>query len=55
MVSRTYTVRTGDCLWNIAKRYYGNGSKWQKIYNANRGKIKNPNLIYTGQRLVIPA
>jgi len=54
-VSRTYTVRTGDCLWTIAKRYYGNGNKWKKIYNANRNKIKNPNLIYTGQRLVIPA
>lgn len=44
--TRTYTVVRGDCLWNIAKKYYGNGSKYTTIYNANRDKIKNPNLIY---------
>lgn len=44
--TRTYTVVRGDCLWNIAKRYYGNGSKYTTIYNANRDKIKNPSLIY---------
>ncbi len=52
--TRTYTVVRGDCLWNIAKKYYGNGSQYTKIYNANRDKIKNPNLIYPGQVLVIP-
>ena len=52
--SRTYTVKRGDCLWNIAKKYYGNGSKYTTIYNANRDKIKNPNLIYPGQVLTIP-
>lgn len=53
--TRTYTVVKGDCLWNIAKKYYGDGSKWTKIYNANKSKIKNPNLIYPGQKLTIPA
>lgn len=52
--STTYTVVKGDCLWNIAKKYYGNGSQYTKIYNANKDKIKNPNLIYPGQVLVIP-
>lgn len=52
--TRTYTVVKGDCLWNIAKKYYGNGSKYKDIYNANKSKIKNPNLIYPGQVLVIP-
>ena len=52
--SRTYTVVRGDCLWNIAKKYYGNGSQYTKIYNANKDKIKNPNLIYPGQVLTIP-
>lgn len=52
--TRTYTVVRGDCLWNIAKKYYGNGSQYTKIYNANRDKIKNPSLIYPGQVLVIP-
>lgn len=45
---------TGDCLWNIAKKYYGNGRKWKKIYNANKDKISDPNIIYPKQKLVIP-
>ena len=52
---QNYTVKSGDCLWNIAKKYYGNGSKYTTIYNANRDKIKIPNLIYPGQVLWIPA
>lgn len=51
---RTYTVKSGDCLWKIAKQFYGNGSQYTKIYNANTDKIKNPNLIYVGQVLTIP-
>lgn len=51
---KTYTVKSGDCLWNIAKKFYGNGSHYTKIYNANKDKIKNPNLIYVGQVLKIP-
>ena len=52
---QNYTVKRGDCLWNIAKKFYGNGSKYTTIYNANRDKIKNPNLIYPNQVLWIPA
>lgn len=44
--NKQYTVVKGDCLWNIAKKYYGNGSQYKKIYDANKDKIKNPNLIY---------
>lgn len=51
---RTYTVQSGDCLWKIAKQFYGNGAEYTKIYNANTDKIKNPNLIYAGQVLTIP-
>lgn len=52
---RTYTVKPGDSLWAIARRVYGNGSKWRVIYDANRNVIgKNPNLIYPGQVLRIP-
>ncbi len=51
-----YTVVKGDCLWNIAKKFYGNGSKYSVIYNANRSVVGgNPNLIYPGQVLTIPA
>lgn len=52
---QNYTVKRGDCLWNIAKKFYGNGAKYTTIYNANRSKIRNPNLIYPGQVLWIPS
>lgn len=58
-----HTVRPGDTLWGISKRYYGKHD-WQRIYNANRkgtvradkkpGMISNPNLIYPGWSLLIP-
>ena len=52
---KTYTVVKGDCLWNIAKRIYGNGSDYKKIYEANKDVIGgNPNLIYPGQVFTIP-
>lgn len=51
--SKTYTVKRGDTLWAIAKKYYGNGAKYTKIASAN--KIKNPNSIKIGQKLKIPA
>lgn len=52
--NKKYTVKKGDCLWNISKKFYGKGSLYKKIYNANKSKIKNPNRIYPGQVLVIP-
>ena len=51
---RTHTVVWGDCLWNLARKYYGNGALYTKIYDANTDKIVNPDLIYVGQVLVIP-
>ena len=52
---RMYVVRRGDTLSGIAKRHYGNGAGYRKIYRANRAKIRNPNRIYPRQRLYIPA
>ncbi|UNI72501.1 MAG: tail assembly protein [Chaetfec virus UA24_244] len=51
----TYTVKSGDCLWNIAKKSLGDGSRYMEIYNLNKDKIKNPNLIYSGQVLTMPS
>ena len=51
----TYTVKSGDCLWNIAKKYLGDGSRYNEIYNLNKDKIKNPNLIYPNQVLTLPS
>ncbi len=48
-------MKSGDCLWNIAKKYYNNGSEYKKIYEANKELIGgNPNLIYAGQVLTLP-
>jgi nucleoid-associated protein YgaU len=51
---KTYTVKSGDSLSKIAKRMYGDANKWHLIYEANRDKIKNPDLIHPGQEFTIP-
>jgi nucleoid-associated protein YgaU len=51
---RTYTVVAGDSLSKIAKAEYGDASKWQKIYAANKATISNPDLIHPGQVIIIP-
>lgn len=50
--ARTYTVVSGDTLWAIAERFYGDGSKYQVIADASG--IDNPDLIHPGQVLTIP-
>ena len=49
-----YRERLKDCLWRIADRYYKDPWQWKKIYNANRDKIKDPDLIYPGWVLKVP-
>jgi nucleoid-associated protein YgaU len=51
---RTYTVVRGDSLSKIAKKIYGDSSKWKLIYEANKTAIKNPDLIYPNQVLTLP-
>ena len=51
--NKTHTVQSGDTLWGIAKKYYGNGAQYPKIASANN--IANPNIISVGQILSIPA
>ncbi|MBI5573241.1 MAG: LysM peptidoglycan-binding domain-containing protein [Elusimicrobia bacterium] len=55
---KTYRVwvwqENGDCLWKIAKKFYGDGKKWKTIYEANKDKIKDPRKIYPKQKLIIP-
>jgi nucleoid-associated protein YgaU len=50
--ARTYTVVSGDTLWAIAERFYGEGNKYQVIADASG--VSNPDLIYPGQVLTIP-
>jgi len=63
---KTYTIKSGDTLWGISTKYYGSGSSWQKIYNANKSTIEaaakrygysssnGGNWIFPGTKLVIP-
>ena len=51
---KTYTVVAGDTLSKIAKREYGDAAQWNRIYEANKDTIKNPDLIYPGQTFKIP-
>jgi nucleoid-associated protein YgaU len=52
----SYTVMEGDNLWMVAKRWeiYGDGSMWERIFEANKDMIRDPNLIKPGQVLTIP-
>jgi len=47
-------VRRGDSLWRIAKRHYGNGRRWTRIYNANKRKIQDPDFLKPGHRIYLP-
>ena len=51
---RTYTVKSGDSLSKIAKEVYGDASSYNRIFEANRDKLDDPNKIFPGQQLVIP-
>lgn len=53
-----YIVKKGDTLSDIAKDHYGHDDRftkdWRDIWESNKGKIDNPNLIYPGQELDLP-
>ena len=51
----TITVSHGDSLWRLSRRALGVGERYAIIFKANREQIRNPNLIYPGQVLVLPA
>lgn len=51
----TYTIRAGDCLWNIAKDQLGDAMKWQDLFNANKDILgSNPDLIRPGTTINLP-
>lgn len=53
--ARTHTVRAGETLWTIAAARVGDGALWPALYRANRDQIRDPAVLYPGQRLEIPA
>jgi hypothetical protein len=52
---QTYTVKAGDTLSKISKQFYGDPMQYERIFNANRDKLNDPNKIQPGQELVIPS
>ena len=52
--ANTYVVQPGDNLWKIAKKVYGQGFVWRKIFDANSNVVSNPGNIHVGQVLLIP-
>lgn len=51
---RTYKVQAGDTLSKIAKEFYGDANKYERIFDANRDKLESPDKIRAGQELIIP-
>jgi hypothetical protein len=51
---QTTTVVAGDNLWDLARRFYGDGMRFRQIYAANAAQIREPRLIYIGQKFVVP-
>jgi LysM repeat protein len=51
---RMYTVRSGNTLSGIAKRFYGHPSDWAYLAHVNKSTIKNPDLIFGGEQLAVP-
>jgi nucleoid-associated protein YgaU len=53
---QSYVTQPGDTLWDIATRFYNDGTRWQNIYDANRGVIgDNPQMLRDGLTIIIPA
>ena len=51
---RRLVVVRGDNLWNIARAHYGEGLRYTVIFEANKGQIRDPDLIYPGQVFSLP-
>ena len=49
-----HQVVRGNTLWDLAQSFYGNPFEWRRIWDANRDRVQNPDLIYPGQLLLIP-
>ncbi len=50
-----YVIEKGDTLWAIAKKFLGNGNRWPELFEANKEVILDPDKIFPGQKIRIPA
>ena len=53
--AQTYTIEKGDTLSAVSKRFYGKAKFWRQIFEANRDTIEDPDRIFPGQTITLPA
>jgi nucleoid-associated protein YgaU len=51
---KTYVVQKGDTLSSISKKFYNTQNRWKDIYDANKARVKDPNKLQVGTKLIIP-
>jgi len=54
VTEKEYIIQKGDSLWKIAVKELGSGHRWKYLYELNKDKIKNPNKLKSGQKIIIP-
>ena len=52
--TKEYTIQKNDSLWKIAEKELGSGHRWEYLYEPNKDRIKNPNKLKAGQKIIIP-
>ncbi|MFH1868929.1 MAG: OmpA family protein [Candidatus Omnitrophota bacterium] len=52
--TKNYVIQKRDTLWKIAEREMGSGFRWQYLYQLNRDRIKNPNVLSVGSGIMVP-
>jgi outer membrane protein OmpA-like peptidoglycan-associated protein len=52
--TKEYTIQKGDTLWKIAQRELGSGYRWKYLYELNKDRIKDPNKLKAGKKIIIP-
>ena len=51
---KEYIIQKNDSLWKIAEKELGSGHRWKYLYELNKDRIKNPNKLKAGQKIIIP-
>ncbi len=54
VATKEYTIKKNDSLWSIAKSELGSGHRWKYLYEINKDRIKNPNKLKVGTKIIIP-
>ena len=52
--TKEYIIQKNDSLWKVAEKELGSGHRWKYLYELNKDRIKNPNKLKVGQKIIIP-